>query len=130
MTTINYKKVKFDEMYDYVDSLNDDEAMLKFLNAGMTNEVELIDLLDKDGKPITYVNKKGETKIKKARKEKVNGELRRDRISALKYFYEEYKDAKDIEWINSPKTSSEEKEKADKKLKEITERYKKLKKTE
>lgn len=107
---MNYKKITLEEMVLFIRD-NDKEEGTKFIKGFYEKEpakTKLVNVLDAEGKPETYINKKGKTAIRKKRVA-VGAETKEvyNVLKAKRAFYDRYKDK--IEFENAPKEKAEEK---------------------
>ncbi len=103
---LDYKTLTLKQMMDYIEEKHNDAPSKKaFASVAIKEQKEqmTVDVLDDDGKPITYTDKKGKVKNKKQRIDKPNGKMVKvkDVFGAKAYFYNTYKD--EIEFENAPK---------------------------
>ena len=101
----DYNKITLEEMVNYViENKKKDVIDLKSFNTE-TEEYKLVNVIDAEGKPQTYVSKKdGKVKIKKKQVKTGKKTTKYNFLKAKRAFYEAFKD--DIDWINPPKAKS------------------------
>ena len=108
---LDYKTLTLKQMMDYIEENHNDAPSKKaFASVAIKEQKEQItvDVLDEDGKPVTYTDKKGAVKTKKQRVDKPDGKLvkTKDVFGAKRYFYDTYKN--EIEFENAPKAKVED----------------------
>ena len=108
---LDYKTLTLQQMVDYIEEYHNDAPSKKaFASVAVKEQKEQItvDVLDEDGNPITYEDKKGRIKNKKQRIEKPDGKMVKvkDVFGAKAYFYNTYKG--EIEFENAPKAKVED----------------------
>lgn len=111
---VDYHKLDVEKLAELVAELGD---KAKDFNANeyvaeRAAKTALVDVYNEDGKPKTYIDKKGRMKIKK-QKVTVGTETEKyfNLLKAKRDFYKLYKD--EFDWYNTPKVS-EKKDKSDK----------------
>lgn len=111
--TMNYKKITVNEMVMYIkehDNTPEAKEFIKGFYEDKPAKTKSVNVLDDEGKPVTYIGKDGKTKIRK--KKVAVGKATKpvyNVLKAKKGFYERYKDV--IEFENPPiktKEASEE----------------------
>ena len=106
---MNYKELTLEQMVLFIKE-NDKEEGTKFIKSFYEKAPEktaLVNVLDAEGKPLTYINKKGKVAIKKKRI--AVGDKTKEVYNILKAksaFFDRYKDK--IDFINAPKAKKEE----------------------
>lgn len=108
---LDYKKLTVPQMMDYIKTYhNDSDSKAAFAAVAIKEQKEqkTIDVLDEDGNPVTYVDGKGTTRVRKQRVDKEDGKMIKvkDTFAAKSYFYKTYKN--EIEFENAPKDKVED----------------------
>ncbi len=99
--TMNYKKITVNDMVMYIkenDNTEEAKVFIKGFYEDKPEKTRSVNVLDEDGKPVTYIGKDGKTKIKK--KKVAVGKATKpvyNVLKAKKGFYERYKDVIDFE---------------------------------
>lgn len=102
--TMNYKKITVNDMAMYIkdyDNTPEAKEFIKGFYEDKPAKTKSVNVLDDEGKPVTYIGKDGKTKIKK--KKIAVGKSTKpvyNVLKAKKGFYERYKDV--IEFENPP----------------------------
>lgn len=108
---LDYKTLTLKQMMDYIEANHNDAPSKKaFASVAIKEQKEQItvDVLDEEGNPVTYTDKKGNVKTKKKRVDKPDGKMVKvkDVFGAKNYFFTTYKD--EIEFENAPKAKVED----------------------
>lgn len=105
----DYRKITLEQMVHYV--IDNEKKDVIDLNSFMTEteEYKLVNVIDAEGKPQTYIGKDGKIKIKKKQVKTGVKTQKYNFLKAKQEFYKCFKD--DIEWINPPKAKTEKDEK-------------------
>ena len=98
---MNYKKITVKDMVLYIKENDNTEEAKEFINSfyeEKPKKTRNVNLLDDEGKPITYIGKDGKTKIRK-KKVAVSKETKQvyNVLKAKKEFYKRYKEVIDFE---------------------------------
>lgn len=113
--TMNYKKITINDMVMYIieyDNTPEAKEFIKGFYEEKAAKTRNVNVLDDEGKPVTYIGKDGKTKIKK--KKVAVGKTTKpvyNILKAKKAFYERYKDVIDFE---NPPIKTKEKDITDK----------------
>lgn len=104
--TLDYKKLTMAQMMDYIKTYhNDKDSKAAFAAAAIKEQKEqkTVDVLDENGNPVFFTNKKGKEQKKTQRVDKEDGKMIKvkDTFGAKAYFFKAYKD--EIDFENAPK---------------------------
>ena len=103
---LDYKKLTMAQMMDYIKTYHNDaesKSAFKAVAVKEQKEQKTIDVLDENGKPVLYTDKKGREQKKKQRVDKEDGKMIKvkDTFGAKNFFFNAYKD--EIDFENAPK---------------------------
>lgn len=108
---INWRRLTLAQMVELVNETEGDPKIDLRKYKGQEYPYELVDKLDSQGKPITYIDKKGKARVKKKKhylKDKEKKEVY-NLLKAKRDFYEMYVD--DFEWEKPPKAKKNKEKK-------------------
>lgn len=119
---IDWQRLTLKEMVELVNETEGDAKIDLTKYKEKEYPYELVDKLDSQGKPITYIDKKGKARVKK-KKHYLKDKEKKDVYNLLKAkrdFYKMY--MSDFEWTNPPKvkTDKEKKDSIDEILARLT----------
>lgn len=103
---LDYKKLTMAQMMDYIKTYHNDaesKSAFKAVAVKEQKEQKTIDVLDENGNPVLYTDKKGREQKKKQRVDKEDGKMIKvkDTFGAKNFFFNAYKD--EIDFENAPK---------------------------
>lgn len=103
---LDYKKLTMEQMMDYIKTYHNDaesKAAFKAVAVKEQKEQKTVVVLDENGNPIIYTDKKGKEQKKKQRVDKPDGKMIKvkDTFAAKNFFFNAYKD--EIDFENAPK---------------------------